>query len=123
MTIYLVEIKSELKKVLQAIQKNRALLSLSEFPKTASFDSQVITVENLEDLACNHLFDDKPGLFGITELEGNKIRAYFQEGSISYDFVPELRRAFPNVFERERREYLDRINEFRANKELGPISL
>ena len=32
-----------------------------------------------EDAAGNHAFDDYPDLFGITENEGHRIRAYFQQ--------------------------------------------
>ena len=120
--ISLTEVKSDFEKVLQAIQMNRTLLSRQI--KTTGFSDQRITVENLEDLAGNHLFDDEPTLFGITELGGHKIRAYFQEGyARNYDFVLELHNAFPNVFEEERQEYLNRINNHRINQKLEPIQI
>ena len=123
MTLYLVEIRNEFERVLKAIQDDRSLLC--KYPKTTGFDNKRITAENLEDLAGNHLFDDQPELFKIFNLEGHKIRAYFQEGCINryYDFVPELHREFPDVFDEERQEYLNKINERRVNKGLEPISL
>ena len=123
MTLYLVEIRNKFEKVLKAIQNDRSLLC--KYPKTTGFDNKRITVENLDDLAGNHLFDDQPKLFGISKLEGHKIRAYFQGGHINghHDFVPKLHREFPDVFDEERQEYLNRINGYRVNKGLEPISL
>ena len=115
------EVKDELGRVFQAIQRDRSLLI--KYWKT-EFRDQRITAENLEDLARNHLFDDHPELFGITEHEGRKIRSYFQEGVFyDFDFVLELHKEFPDVFEQERQEYLNPINKYRASKGLEPISL
>jgi len=69
------EIEIGLRKVLQAFQKDRTLLIGF---KSSGIDNQDITVDNLACLAGNHLFDDNPEKFGITELEGHQIRAYFQ---------------------------------------------
>lgn len=121
------ENKKALEKVLQAIQKDRNLLCHPDFPKNSGFDDKRITAENLSDLASNHLFDDEPKLFGITKLDGHKIRAYFQRGQTNdarlYMFIIELREMFPGVFEPERPEYLDDINEIRQRHGLPPISL
>ncbi len=111
------EIKDIINRVLKAIQKDRTLLSVK--PKTTGFEDQRITIENLDCLAGNHLFDDHPELFGITKQEGYKVRQYFQESSIkrNYIFLTELRKEFPTIFEDERQEYLDKINSYR--KSLG----
>lgn len=112
------EIKDIMNRVLKAIQKDRRLLCLR--PKTTGWEDKRITIENLECLAGNHLFDDHPELFEITKNEGHKIRAYFQarSGNGNYSFFPELRKEFPDMFESERQEYLNRINSFRNSLRL-----
>lgn len=69
------EIEELLWKVLKVFQKDRTLLI---GPKLSGINNQEITVDNLRDLAGNHLFDDAPEKFGITKIDGHKIRAYFQ---------------------------------------------
>lgn len=115
---YLPEIKNEMEKVLHALHKNRKLLI---YPKTTGFSDTTINAENLEDVAGNHLFDDHPQFFGITEMSGHKIRAYFQEGCVTYDFVKALHQEFPKLLETERKKYLDKINKRRESKDLEPI--
>lgn len=110
MTSFLHEILDPIERLLKAIQNDRNLLI---GPKTAGFGDQRITVENLEDAAGNHFFDDNPGLYNITKMEAHKIRGYFQEGCITYNFVVELHKAFPNIIEEERKEYIKRINRCR----------
>jgi hypothetical protein len=112
-----------LKKILAAIRKDRTLLCREMYPKTAGIDNDRITVENLADLAGNHLFDDLPDLFGITKLEGHMARAYFQTGAMqgNYGYVAELHREFPEVMEEEREEYLVWVNSSRAKKGLPSI--
>ena len=117
---YLPEIEQQMKKILQTLQNNRSLL---KYPKTTGFEDTTINVENLEDAAGNHLFDDHPKAFGISEIDGHKVRAYFQEGSTNYDFVADLHEKFKNMLESERSEYLNRVNKIRAKEGLGSISL
>lgn len=123
------ETKNALEKALRAIQKDRNLLCHPDFPKNSGFDDKRITAENLSDLASNHLFDDEPKLFGITKLDGHRIRAYFQRGQTQadnaplYGFITELREIFPGIFEPERQEYLDDVNEIRKKYKLSPISI
>ena len=115
------DVKEPMKKVLEAIQSDRSLLI--KYPKTTGFDDKRITIENLEALAGNHEFDDRPEWFGITRIDGHTIRAYFQEGSArQYDFIPELLEAFPVYFELERKEYIQKINGYMQDKGLKPIS-
>ena len=117
---YFPEVEQQMKKILQTLQNNRSLL---KYPKTTGFENTRINAENLEDVAGNHLFDDHPKAFGISEIDGHKIRAYFQEGSINYDFVVDLHEKFKNMLEPERSEYLNRVNKIRAKKGLGLISI
>ena len=118
---YLFEVKSELTKVLEAVQKDRKLLNMVW--KTTGEDTR-ITAENLGDLAGNHLFDDFPELFGLSEIEGHTIRAYFQEGAINnYNYITELHKEFPLFFENEREEYLKFVNNVRRKRGLEPLAL
>ncbi len=75
-------------------------------------------------MACNHLFDDHPKAYRITELEGCIIRHYFSIGPETYDFVKDLREEFPDFFKHpESQEYLDQVNDWRRTMGLSPISL
>ena len=115
------DVKEPMKKALEAIQRDRSLLS--KYPKTTGFDDKRITIENLEALAGNHEFDEHPEWFGITRIDGHTIRTYFQEGEAGqYDFIPELLEAFPIYFEPERQEYIQKINGYRQDKGLKAIS-
>ncbi len=108
--LYLDEIKKPLKKVLEAMDKDRSLLI--KYTKSTPSDDKRITAENLGDLAGNHLFDDNPELFGISKIEGHKIRAYFQMTDYlirKSHFVFELHKEFPDLMEPEREEYIQRI--------------
>ncbi len=87
-------------------------------------NEKAYTVENLETLSSNHLFDDNPKMFGITELEGCVIRHYFLTGAETYDLIKDLREEFPNFFKHpETQEYLDYANGRRKQKGLSPLSL
>lgn len=114
-----IEVGDALEKVLKAIKKDRNLLLI--YPKTA-LSSTKITAENLSDLAGNHLFDDYPGWFGITEEEAHRIRAYFELRCISLDYIPELHKKFPEIMEEERPEYLEHTKKLRIEQGLGPLS-
>jgi len=46
---------------------------------------KTITYRTLENAAGNHLFDDHPEFFDITEREGSIIRATFQESAFLKD--------------------------------------
>lgn len=53
------------------------------------------TVDDLIKDSSNHLFDDYPEEFDITELDGHKIRAYFHQGlTENADFQEELKFLF-----------------------------
>ena len=101
-----------LEKVFSKIRSNPELLTNLPPEYFGKRDERkAFTVENLEIVACNHLFDNCPGVFGISELEGCKIRKLFQDGAVTYDFVPDLRAAFPEFFKfPESREFLNYVN-------------
>lgn len=81
----------------------------ASFPycRCKSRDGNKFTVLGLCDLASNHLFDDLPYLFGISELEGHKIREYFQSPREIEENIKEMYKEFPGVFEGESRRYID----------------
>ena len=88
--------------LLKAIVKDRSLLSRQA--KSTGDKNQKITVENLRDLAGNHLFDRHPELFGISAHQGHIIREYLQ--SYRQRCIIELHQVFPDIFEAEREEFL-----------------
>ena len=114
------KIRQPLEKVLRAMKKDRALLCR----RCTSWNDQRITAENLGDLAGNHLFDDEPNLFGITE-EGLRLRSYLTgcANAPDYEWVKELHLTFPDVMEDEKPGYLEGLNKYRRNKGLNPIAL
>lgn len=67
------------------------------------------TVFYLESLAQNHSFDNplSSKLFGITEHEGKLIRSYFNKYE-EHQYVNDLYREFPDVFEGEyKKRFID----------------
>lgn len=104
---YISEIKEPLRKALEIIKKDRH--------KFARTPWKELNAENLENAAGNHLFDDLYLWFGFEKIEGHIIRSYFQTGAFNgYDFIVELHKAFPDLMEPEKQDYLDRVNEYRA---------
>lgn len=45
----------------------------------------LITPETIDNAAGNHVFDDNPNFWGITENEAHQIRAVFQTHSVRYN--------------------------------------
>ena len=118
------EIYSIFTKVFSDIEKNPSKITNTDVLYCGKTDERAFTVENIENLACNHLFDDHPELFNITELEGCIIRHYFQVGVQTFDFVKDLRQKYPHFFKQsESKQYLDSINSRRKLYKLEPISL
>ena len=113
------DVREALRRVLEVIKADKSVFD----DYYESLFSRKVTVETIENLAGNHLFDNHPERFDITEQEGQRIRSYFQVGINDYDFVSELHKEFPDIFEPESKKYLDRINENRKGKGLEPISI
>ena len=111
-------------KIFKACKKNRKLLTDVPWNYGVWNDEQrVYTAESLEILTANHLFDDFPKIFGITQKEGWDVRGYIQTdaGREDYEFVKELHEAFPDMLNDEREEYITEINEKRAKKGLPKL--
>lgn len=113
------EIIEPLKKVLTTLKNNRDLFSAGDWE-----DKKRMTVENLENHIANHLTSVDYELFGITELEGWRIRAYFQMSCLNDGsfHVLTLHKEFPDLLEPESKEYLDDINERRKRAGFEPIN-
>lgn len=88
------EIKEPLRKILEAFHKNRKLFA--GYWKT-SFDDTSITIQNIIDLSCNHLFDDHPERFGIKYIEAKKIRSFIHMDSDM--FKKEMLKTFSDLLE------------------------
>ncbi len=98
------KLKKLFKKVIKKMKGDMNLYNI--YPRTFSRDEKRFTVLGLCDLASNHLPDDLSHLFGISELEGHKIREYFHEYKPEV-FICELYKEFPRVFEGESRECIN----------------
>lgn len=77
-----------IKKVVRLARKSPAL---------ALCANSVITPEAIEDAAGNHTFDNYFEFWGITEDEGHRIRAYFQENSVRYN--PQVRKYIEDLID------------------------
>lgn len=111
------KVKNVLVKIFQIFKEDPEKLTNLPVFYGGKKDERAYTVENLENLACNHLFDDHPTAFRITELEGYIIRHYFCVGAETYDFVKDLRKEFPDFFKQlESQEYLEEIVNYRRKK-------
>ena len=112
------DIREPLTKVLEVIHKG----------KIARFTGKgnPITAERLERAVCNHMCDDHPELFNITENEGHLIRSYFQENGFSYgwrEYLLRLHQEFPHIMDKEDPTYIRETNEQRKKDGLCPILL
>lgn len=114
------DVKNILNKIFQAVREDPNKLITCGYPYWGRDDERAYTIENLETLASNHLFDDHHELYGITELEGCIVRSYFQTGAETYDFFKDLREEFPDFFKTpDTQEYLDdTVNYCRERKGL-----
>ena len=107
--------------MIPALKNNKELYD--SYPRLTLRDGDKFTVLSLRELASNHLFDNEPDLFNITEEEGWKIRHYFENpnsGRYRYnpnyhkaieDMIADLYFTFPNVFEGESRGYLEEAHD------------
>jgi|GEM_PF-1921017 len=115
-----------MKKIMSACEKDKSLLT--GVPGLYSIfrdEKRAYTAENLSILSANHLFDDFPSAFGITQQEGWFVRGYMQTGAKrdDYEFVRELHEAFPDMLNPEREEFVEEIRERRAKKRPAELIL
>lgn len=112
------EIKEPLGKVLLEISKDKEKILYGQSRKS-------ITAQSLDSAIGNHMCDDHPEWFGISELEGHKIREYFQYNGLRYgwrDYIMFLHESFPELMDKENPEYLEITNEQRKDDGLSPIN-
>lgn len=116
---YFEKIKEPLEKVLRVLNKDRGKLQYGQ-PRES------ITAQSLDSAIGNHMCDDHPEWFGITELEGHKIREYFQTNGIYYgwrDYIIFLHRNFPDLMDEEDPDYIKQTNYERKRQGLPLIKL
>ena len=91
-------VKPTIKQIIKSFQADRTLLL--RYPKT-DLGSTKITIKNLEDLSCNHLFDDHPELFNIKRIDALRLRAYIQKSIINRDreHEQEIKQEFQELLE------------------------
>jgi len=107
-----IEEKTAFEKVINEIKGRRRLNDLWKNIK--------LTVFYLESLAQNHSFDNplSSKLFGITEHEGKLIRSYFNKYE-DYQYINDLYREFPGVFEGEyKKKFIDTNSIKRLDKNI-----
>jgi hypothetical protein len=102
------EISGAFEKIISAMKSNYSLYDC--YFRTYSRDEDKFTTQGLADLAGNHLFDDRPDLFGITEHEGHCIREYFQNRTEPHLYINELWEAFPDSFDGESSKFIKDIS-------------
>ena len=114
------EIKEDLRKVLEVLAEDDH--HIKEFC-TENPDKR-LTVENLEILAADYVFEESAEKFGITTEASSKIGEFFEEKPFGrYNYVEELHKAFPDILQPERKEYLNKINRDRWEFKLGPLNV
>ena len=105
------EVRPIFKKILPVIYQDKSKLTHSV--SDGGFEGGRITALRLEQAACNHLFDDYPELFGITEREGHVLRAYIQGLASDREYVRLLHKEFPDIMDEESPDYIDVVNKAR----------
>ena len=63
----------------------RVIIKAKDCPAIALCSNDHITADRIDDAAGNHVFDDYPEFWGITEQQGHQIRAVFQTQSVRRD--------------------------------------
>lgn len=115
------EIREPLLKVLVELKKNKD--EICGVQKSAGYDHR-ITVEHLANMTSNHLTTVDYKRFGITELDGWKIRAFFQrifDREHNEYIIRGVHNEFPDFFEPERKQFMDHVNEYRLSCGLKPL--
>ena len=85
-------VKNAFDKVIKAIIDDKSLYDL--YPRT-NFKNKELTVDGICDLACNHLLDDHPELFGLTKKEGLIVREYINNNkNYSKEILEEFKEYF-----------------------------
>jgi hypothetical protein len=117
------KVSDVLRKISYRIKEDSALLTDLPGEYAGMRDEMdAYTIKNFVNIACNHLFDDHPKVYGITELEGHILRSFFSGLIDDFKLVPDLLGEFPELFKRiGDEEYLQEVNERRAMRGLEPI--
>ena len=114
------EVRPIFRKILPVIYQDRSKLTYSV--SDGGFEGGRITALRLEQATCNHLFDDHPEWFGITEHEGHVLRAYIQ-GSADREYVRLLHKEFPDIMDEESSDHMDMVNNARILNGLKPFDI
>lgn len=116
------DVKHTLGKILKVIYQDRTKLTDSTSDGGASAGR--ITAWRLEQAVCNHLFDDHPEQFGITEQESHVLRDYIQsKADTGREYIELLHKEFPEFMDKENERYVDDVNTERKMQGLMPLHL
>jgi hypothetical protein len=102
--VKLEEVKEPLMKMLSVLKQHRYILKIY----AGCVVPLMINYENLKNVCGNHLSDDFPNLFGITEQEGRLIRSYFQQDRQQVNGAYEQ---LSDILEGEQKSFLEKIKD------------
>lgn len=107
------DVKDIFRRVIESLNKDRSKIS------AFTFGHKELNVERLEQAICNHMCDDHPDWFGITQDESHILRQYIHEASDrGHDYFIRLHEEFPEFIENENPKYIrDYVNPSR--KKIG----
>lgn len=114
------DVKELFRKVITAIYQNRSKIAYFNFGREG------LNAERLEQAIGNHMCDDYPEWFGITEHEGHVLRNYMNEAAYhrGKEYVELLHKEFSDFMEPEKPGYIrDHVNSIRASLGLPLLSL
>jgi hypothetical protein len=115
------EVKPTLAKILESIYLDRSKLTHSV--ADGGYKGGKITALRLEQAVCNHLFDDYPELFGITEDEGHMLRDYINiHGGKGREYIELLHKEFYKFMDEESAWYINDTNNERLKLGLPPLN-
>jgi len=118
------QIRQTLDKIIRVFKEAKTHLVLGPGYPKSNANSTRINAENISDLSFNHLFDDCPETFEISEHDAWSLRAYFTEGVISQTFayVQEMHDAYP-FLDDEEPYFIERVNRKRNEIGLKPLTI
>lgn len=108
------DVKEIFRKVIEKAYEDRSKI------ESYNLGRKGINAEKLEQAICNHMCDDHPEWFGITEHEGHVLRNYIQESAYNTgkEYFVLLHKEFPEFMEPENPKFIrDHVNPFR--KKIG----
>jgi hypothetical protein len=115
------DVKPILRRILKVIHEDRN--KLIDSTSDGGTRGERITAWRLEQAVGNHLFDNNPERFEITEQEAHILRDYIQQKGEGKEYIELLHKEFPKFMDEENPRYVIEVNEERVRKGLLPLNL